>query len=221
MELLINNRIKKVTQLVFLFLFLPFGYGQIGVRVEILNSEVIDGDLLEIRISNQTDQSIFLPWDVSILSYEVFIVDFERTSVFVPKIVLRNLNTEEQIPFVGEGTSMQGGNFNKFDTWKKIVANKKGEDFILLKKGEEKEISIPFKLLWSEDADNFYKYKVSEPVYNLSLSYQLNTEWMNKFIDKKVLKQLSKKGYVPYFEEIQSNQVLVHINEESFVCLFN
>ncbi|QQU02779.1 hypothetical protein [Myroides odoratus] len=221
MELLINNRIKKVTQLVFLFLFLPFGYGQIGVKVEILNSEVIDGDLLEIRISNQTDQSIFLPWDVSILSYEVFTVDFERTSVFVLKIVLRNLNTEEQIPFVGEGTSMQGGNFNKFDTWKKIVANKKGEDFILLKKGEEKEISIPFKLLWSEDADNFYKYKVSEPVYNLSLSYQLNTEWMNKFIDKRVLKQLSKKGYVPYFEEIHSNQVLVHINEESFVCLFN
>ncbi|MGQ8867414.1 hypothetical protein [Myroides sp. TSA_177.3] len=221
MELLINNRIKKVTQLVFLFLFLPFGYGQIGVRVEILNSEVIDGDILEIRISNQTDQSIFLPWDVSILSYEVLIVDFERTSVFVPKIVLRNLNTEEQIPFVGEGTSMQGGNFNKFDTWKKIVANKKEEDFILLKKGEEKEISIPFKLLWSEDADNFYKYKVSEPVYNLSLSYQLNTEGMNKFIDKKVLKQLSKKGYVPYFEEIQSNQVLVHIKEESFVCLFN
>ncbi|WP_353100640.1 hypothetical protein [Myroides odoratus] len=221
MELLINNRIKKVTQLVFLFLFLPFGYGQIGVKVEILNSEVIDGDLLEIRISNQTDQSIFLPWDVSILSYEVLTVDFERTSVFVPKIVLRNLNTEEQIPFVGEGTSMQGENFNKFDTWKKIVANKKEEDFILLKKGEEKEISIPFKLLWSEDADNFYKYKVSEPVYNLSLSYQLNTEWMNKFINKKVLKQLNKKGYVPYFKEIQSNQVLVHIKEESFVCLFN
>ncbi|WP_158961345.1 hypothetical protein [Myroides fluvii] len=215
MELLINNMIKKVTQFVFLFLFLPLGYGQIGVRVEILNSEVIDGDLLEIRISNQTDQSIFLPWDVSVLSYEMLMVDFERVTVFVPKILLRDLDTNEQIPFIGEGTSICGGGFGKLDTWKAWLANKKEEDFILLKKGEEKVITIPFKLRWTENTDNFYQYNVSENTYNLNLSYQLNQELMHKFIDKKVLKQLKKKGYIPYFEKIPSNQVLIHINEES------
>lgn len=211
MKLLIRGVVKKVMQLVFVSLCIQFGYGQNGVRVEILNSEIKDGDMLEIRISNQTDQSIFLPWDVSILSYKMLTTDFERATVFVPKILLKDLNTDEQIPFIGEGTSMCGENFYRFDTWKALLANKKGEDFILLKKGEEKEITIPFKLLWSEDSDNFYEYKVSENVYNLILSYQLNQELMNKFINKKVLKQLNKKGYIPYFEKIESNKVSIFL----------
>lgn len=143
----------------------------------------------------------------------MLMVDFERVTVFVPKIIVRDLNTNEQIPFIGEGTSICGGGFGKLDTWKAWLANKKEEDFILLKKGEEREIKIPFKLRWIEDADNFYQYNVSENVYNLNLSYQLNREWMNKFIDKKVLKQLKKKGYIPYLKKIESNQVLLHIDE--------
>lgn len=214
MVLLINGLVKKVMQLVFLSLFFQFGYGQNRVRVEILNSEIKDGDMLQIKISNQTDQSIFLPWDVSLLSYEMLMEDFERTTVFVPKILLRDINTGEQIPFTGEGTSMCGENFYKFDTWKTLLAKKKGEDFILLKNGEEKEITIPFKLFWSEDSDNFYTYKISENAYNLILSYQLNQELMNKFIDKKVLEQLNNEGYIPYFHPIQSNQVLVHFYKD-------
>ncbi|MGG5506202.1 MULTISPECIES: hypothetical protein [unclassified Myroides] len=214
MELLISGVVKKAIQLVFFSLFFQFAYGQNGVRVEVLNSKVEDGDVLDVRISNQTDQSIFLPWDVSLLSYEMLMEDFERVTVFVPKIIVRDLNTNEQIPFIGEGTSICGGGFGKLDAWKTWLVNKKEEDFILLKKGEEREIKIPFKLRWIEDADNFYQYNVSDNAYNLNLSYQLNREWMNKFIDKKVLKQLKKKGYIPYLKKIESNQVLLHIDED-------
>ncbi|WP_413512774.1 hypothetical protein [Myroides odoratus] len=194
-------------KLVFLILLFQIKvYAQDKIIAEILNTTVKDGDTLKIRVSNQTNQAIFLPWEVSVLSYKMLMEDFFRTSVFIPKISLKDIDTNELVPFSGEGTSMSGG-FVSFDEWTTLLDNRKVEDFILLKSGEEKEITIPFKLCWSTDADNFYMYSISQNNYNLILTYHLDQELMKKFINTEVLQQLKKKGYVPFFEKIESNQI--------------
>lgn len=212
MELLIKRTVTTILELVFLMLlFQTKVYAQDKIIAEILNTTVKDGDTLKIRVSNQTDQSIFLPWEVSVLSYQMLMEDFYRTSVFVPKISLKDIDTNESVPFSGEGTSMSGG-FSSFDEWITLLDNRKGEDFILLKSGEEKEITIPFKLCWFTDADNFYMYNISQNNYNLILTYHLDQELMKKFINTEVLQQLKKKGYVPFLEKIESNQTPIIVD---------
>lgn len=210
MELLIKIPKMKLKILFFALFISVSGYSQGKVSVEILNSKIADEDLIKVRLTNQTANNIWLPWDVSDFSYDMSLLDPKCSSVYSPNIILVDLIKREPIMVSIEIYWSFYGD-NDFDKWKRMMKEKTDKDFILLDKGETKELEIKFKLCRYIDELFYHFYKIVDKEYNLYLSYQLKQDLMNQFIDKKIIDTLKENGYVPYFGKIESNEVPVYI----------
>ncbi len=180
------------------------------VVFEIQNSFVQDSLMVDVKITNNTDQDIWFPIDTSTLAYDQTMSDRYTRDFFT---IRQNVFDKEMSINVGIKGEEGSDYFYTFGylAWADRMKNKTIEDIVLIPKGLSKTLSVYFYFYHRLNSFDYYCFIDYENFKNgqcdFYLSYQMNPESIEKYLSKEILDELKEKGFEPYFGKIESNRV--------------
>lgn len=202
----------KIILFMCLFSF-AFGVSQdkkTKVYFEIEQKEVRDSTWLKVKLVNNSNQDIWIALD-TVTSNQT--KNFLCTNSFYKGLEMKETLTSHLKGESSYATMLVSAqNFDCFDGRESKITSKK--NLILVKKGNE--IVFPYfftlKKMQKENPVYYREHTVEDIVrkeghVTLELIYSMSSLWLDQYVDKELLQELSKEDYVPFVNNIKSNSI--------------
>ncbi|WP_413512787.1 hypothetical protein [Myroides odoratus] len=180
------------------------------VYFEIAQKEVRDSTWLRVKLVNNSKDNIWIALDTVAENQNR---NFLCTDSFYKGLEMREDlagHLKEEPSYAGMLVSAQ--NFDCIDDRERNIKNK--NNLILVKKGEKTVFAYFFTLKKMQRANPGYyrEYTIEDIVkkegyVTLSLIYSMSSQWIEHYIKKELLQELSDEHYVPFIDKIESNKI--------------
>lgn len=176
-----------------------------GLSFEIENKEVRDSTWLEVNLYNNAEDDFWLPLDT--------IKANQKRNLHCSGFLYKSLNVELKNASNGDVLKSAVLESHGYTATCDSLSKKhfRPSEMICLKAGEYIEFMYFFTLKNSlddfESNDISYVIPKEETKVYVEVSYLFNREWIYREISRPKVVELDSKGYMPYFDKIESNRV--------------
>lgn len=199
---------KNLINLIFV-LFLNSCVSQKNIKITILRDKILNNQISSVTIKNNSAKNYCFLIDT---------INYERN---LQKYIPTYHNPEIKLFEVKEGelyTSVKGA----FDGTRGDYSNEKKKyinpHIIFIKSGKVLNLKIPFNVISNYKCDgfnpNFYEIDKNKKYY-CRVVYKLKNKYIKSILPKKRIDSITKKGYVFFTGELQSNKVPFIIDQSA------